>query len=151
MERIARLPILIVTALIAVWGAHALADATIPTKDIAGAKDNPLLKRYEGSLIVGYERLAYTDFRVPLSPLVEQTGKSDSANNVLFPPKQEKQVEGARTRIAYLVPGGRSPLEVLRNYEEEIKARGEIVFTCKGEDYGGDATRQVRAAAAAQV
>ena len=111
-------------------------------KTSPGAKDNPLLKRYEGSLIVSYERLAFTDFRVPLSPLVEQTGKTDSMNNAVFLPKQEKQIEGARTRIAYLVPAGRSPLEVLRNYEEEIKARGgEVVFTCKGADCGGDATR----------
>lgn len=64
-----RLSIFAAIALIAVLGAHALSDASIPTKDIAGAKDNTLLKRYEGSLIVGYERLAYTDFRVPLSPL----------------------------------------------------------------------------------
>jgi len=141
MERFVRLPLMVATALITVWGAHALADATIPTKDITGAKDNPLLKRYEGSLIVSYESLAFTDFRVPLSPLV-QTGKTDSMNNAVFLPKQEKQIEGGRTRIAYLVPAGRSSLEVLRNYEEEIKARGgEVVFTCKGEECGGDATR----------
>ena len=47
----------------------AFGDATIPTKDIAGAKDNPLLKRYEGSFIVSYDRVAFTDFNVPLSPL----------------------------------------------------------------------------------
>ena len=137
-----RLSILLAAALVAMSGAQALADATIPTKDIVGAKDNPLLKRYEGSLIVSYERLAFTDFRVPLSPLVEQTGKTDSMNNALFLPKQEKQIEGTRTRITYLVPAGRSPLEVLRNYEEEIKASGgEVVFTCRGEDCGGDAAR----------
>ena len=55
---------------------------------------------------------------------------------------RKKKIEGTRTRIAYLVPAGRSPLEVLRNYEEEIKARGgEVVFTCRGEDCGGDAAR----------
>ena len=70
-----RLSILLATALVAMSGAHALADATIPTKDIAGAKDNALLKRYQGSLIVSYERLAFTDFRVPLSPLVEQPAR----------------------------------------------------------------------------
>lgn len=30
----------------------ALADATIPTADVKSAQDNPLLKRYEGSLII---------------------------------------------------------------------------------------------------
>ena len=48
---------------------QAFAEATIPTKDIAGARDNPLIKRYDGSFIVSYERLAFTDFKVPLSPL----------------------------------------------------------------------------------
>ncbi len=40
--------------------APALADATIPTKDIAGARDNALAKRYEGSFIVSYDRQAFT-------------------------------------------------------------------------------------------
>jgi hypothetical protein len=47
----------------------ARADAVIPTKDIAGARDNALLKRYDGSFIVSHERLAFTDFKVPLIPL----------------------------------------------------------------------------------
>ncbi|WP_204279691.1 hypothetical protein, partial [Serratia marcescens] len=36
------------------------ADATVPTADIDGASDNALVKRYEGSFIVSYEKLAYT-------------------------------------------------------------------------------------------
>jgi OmpA-OmpF porin, OOP family len=133
---------LIVGALI-VLGAHTtvFANATIPTKDIAGAKDNPLLKRYEGSYIVSYERQAFTDFKVPLSPL-EATDRRDGSNNKLHVPKKELELEGARTRLAYVLPAGRSPLEVLRNYEDTVKeAGGEILFTCKAEGCGGDPHR----------
>jgi OOP family OmpA-OmpF porin len=132
---------LLLTALLALAPVQALAEATIPTKDIAGAKDSPLIKRYDGSFIVSYERLAFTDFKVPLSPL-EATDGRDRMNNQLFLPKKAAEVEGARTRIAYLLPADRSPLEVLRNYEDVVKAAGgEVLFTCKGDACGGDPNR----------
>jgi OOP family OmpA-OmpF porin len=124
-------------------GAHsaALAEATIPTKDIAGAKDNPLIKRYEGSFIVSYERESFTDFKVPLSSL-ELTDRLDGMNNKLYLPKKEMELEGAKTRLAYLIPAERSPLEVLRNYEDVVKAAGgEILFSCKADSCGGDPHR----------
>jgi OmpA-OmpF porin, OOP family len=68
----------------------ALADATIPTKDIAGAKDNPLIKRYEESFIVSYQRESFTDFKVPLSAL-ELTDRRDGMNNKLYLPKKEME------------------------------------------------------------
>jgi OOP family OmpA-OmpF porin len=119
------------------------AEATIPTKDIPNARDNVLLKRYDGSFIVSYERLAFTDLTIPLSKL-EKAGESerDRMNNQIYKPKQALEVEGARTRIAYLLPANRSPLEVLRNYQDVVKsAGGEVLFSCKGEDCGGEATR----------
>ncbi|MBN8973436.1 MAG: DUF4892 domain-containing protein [Rhizobiales bacterium] len=126
-------------AMMMLGAAAAHADATIPTKDIAGAKDNALLKRYDGSFIVSYERLAFTDFKLPLSTL-EKSGddQRDRMNNQVYRPKQELEVEGARTRIAYLLPAERSPLEVLRNYQDVVKvAGGEVLFTCKSEECGG--------------
>ena len=119
----------------------ARADASVPTKDIAGAKDNPILKRYEGALIVSYSKVAFTDFKVPLSKL-EVTDRRDTMNNRVFAPKQEQELEGPLTRIAYLAPPDRSPLEVLRNYQDEIEAAGgSVLFTCKVEACGGDHTR----------
>jgi len=78
---------LLLAALLALAPVQAFAEATIPTKDIPGAKDNPLIKRYDGSFIVSYERLAFTDFKVPLSPL-EATDGRDRMNNQLFLPKK---------------------------------------------------------------
>jgi len=117
------------------------ANATVPTKDIQGARDNPLLKRYEGSFIVSYEQVAFTDFKVPLSPL-EPTDRKDRMNNKLYLPKKEAELEGPHTRLAYVLPAGRSPLEVLRNYQDVVKeAGGQVLFTCKGEECGGDPER----------
>jgi outer membrane protein OmpA-like peptidoglycan-associated protein len=63
-------------------------------------------------------------------------------NNQLYLPKKEVALEGAKTRLAYLVPAERSPLEVLRNYEDAVKAAGgQILFTCKGDSCGGDPNR----------
>ena len=115
---------IVVGALLALGAqSAALANATIPTKDIAGAKDNPSIKRYEGSFIVSYQRETFTDFKVPLSSL-EPTDRRDGMNNRLHLPKKEMELEGAKTRLAYLIPAERSPLEVLRNYEDVVKAAG---------------------------
>ena len=136
-----RIALGVVAALI--FAAPALADATIPTRDIPNARDNPLLKRYEGSFIVSYDRQAFTEMKVPLSPLEKIEGdRRDRMNNYLAQPKKELELEGARTRITYFLPADRSPLEVLRNYEDVVKAAGgEVLFQCKGEGCGGDPTR----------
>jgi outer membrane protein OmpA-like peptidoglycan-associated protein len=119
----------------------AFADATIPTRDLAGASDNKLLPRYDGSFIVSFERQQYGELNLPLSPL-ERTARTDADNNTVFAPKQSNQIEGAYTRLVYLLPDKRSPLEVLRNYQDVLaKLGGEVLFECKGEDCGGSATR----------
>ncbi len=85
----------------------AAADATVPTADIEGAADNQLAKRYEGSFIVSYVKLAFTDFSVPLSPLKPSADPDarDAMNNRVFAPDKKAEVEGALTRIAYVLTG----------------------------------------------
>ncbi|MBA8877542.1 OmpA family protein [Phyllobacterium myrsinacearum] len=122
----------------------AKADATTPTSDLAGSSDNAQIKRYDGSFIVSYEKFSYTDFSIPLAPLKasENTDARDVNNNIVFTPEKKLDVEGALTRITYVIPAERSPLEVLRNYEDEVAAaKGEVLFKCKAEECGGDATR----------
>jgi OOP family OmpA-OmpF porin len=122
----------------------AQADATIPTSDLEGARDNAQIKRYDGSFIVSYEKFSFTDFTVPLGSLKasENTEARDAMNNTVFAPEKKLDVEGTLTRIAYVIPDERSPLEVLRNYEDEVAAaKGEVLFKCKAEECGGDATR----------
>ena len=117
--------------------AVALAEATVPTSDIDGSADNPIVKRYEGSFIVSYEKLAYTDITVPLSPLKESADEDarDSSNNRVIEAEDAVDLEGALTRLAYVLPEDRSPLEVLRNYQDVVEeAGGSVLFECKQED-----------------
>jgi OmpA-OmpF porin, OOP family len=99
---------------------------------------------------VSYERLAFTDFKVPLSRL-EKAGddQRDRMNNQVFKPKKEIEIEGARTRIAYLLPAGRSPLEVLRNYQDVVKeSSGESYTLARRKNAVAIPSAPARAAAA---
>ena len=99
------------------------------------------MKRYEGPFIVSYEKFAYTDFVVPLSPMKPSADENerDQMNNRVIRPDKQLELEGALTRIVYVLPEQRSPLEVLRNYQDVVKqAGGEVVFECKREECGGD-------------
>lgn len=66
--------------------------------------------------------------------------------------KKAETVEGELTRIVYLSPAGKSPVEVFRNYEQALKAAGlKVKFTCappkcgdlNGHWMGGPARRQI--------
>jgi len=138
------LMIRLILAVLLTFGAYSTGygDATVPRADQKGSKDSPILKRYEGSFIVAYERKSFDELVLPLSPLEEVADKRDRHNNRVFEPKQKKALEGVRTRIVYLIPENRSPLEVLRNYQEEIKGKGgQILYECKGSECGGDSGR----------
>jgi len=116
--------------------------ASIPTADRKGSKDHPLLKRYEGSFIVAYEQKAFAELTIPLSPLEPVKDKRTQQNNQLYAPKSKQALEGRYTRIAYLIPPDRSPLEVLRNYQDDIKSKqGKILFECKAAECGGSPER----------
>jgi OOP family OmpA-OmpF porin len=68
------------------------------------------------------------------------TERSDAANNTVFAPRESKELEGRLTRTVYVLPPDRTTLEVLRNYQEEIRSKGgEILYECAGETCGGDA------------
>ncbi|MPY88533.1 MAG: OmpA family protein [Luteitalea sp.] len=122
--------------------ASAQPNLTLPTEDTEGSQDNPVLKRYEGSFIVAYEQQRYAEFTLPFSPLELVPEKKDNHNNQLHEPKEQKALEGPYTRLVYLVPGDRSPLEVLRNYQDEIKGKsGKTLFECKDVECGGDPKR----------
>jgi OmpA-OmpF porin, OOP family len=118
--------------------------ATLPHADRKGPRDSPLLKRYEGSYIVVYERKSFGEFALPLSKL-EQMKERTVQNNRRFEPREKKPLEGTYTRIVYLVPADRSPLEVVRNYEEEIRsAGGNLLYQCKEAECGGRRFAQQR-------
>src|SRR4051812_28777502 len=104
--------------------------ADAPTKDVAG-RDHPLLKRYEGSVIVEYTQKAFEEYRIILGKSLNPSATESSGKRV----EKEQAVEGKITRITYFAPKGRAPLEVFRNYENELKALGaETLFAGSGAD-----------------
>jgi outer membrane protein OmpA-like peptidoglycan-associated protein len=100
-------------------------------KDVAGSKDHAAIKRYEGSAILGYDFKKFDEYVVLLGPVKEGRISTD-----LSPTKGQK-VEGQVTRILYVAPESRSPLEVLRNYEQELTKSGfNVLYTCAGKECG---------------
>jgi outer membrane protein OmpA-like peptidoglycan-associated protein len=90
--------------------------------DIEGSADHPLVGRYEGSEIVGYEVTEYDEATLVEGPFLP----TNTTGGTGF-----KTVEGKITLIYYTLPQGRSSLEVLRNYEASLKSKGfTIAFTC---------------------
>lgn len=105
--------------------------ATI-AKDIPGGEDYSLIGRYEGSLMTLYKRSDYEEQRILTKPITSadrrETGKRVNDKNSIA-------AAGKSIRIRYEGPAGRSMLEVARNFQNEMKAKGfEILFECKGAD-----------------
>lgn len=122
--------------------AAALADATLPKADLAGAKDSPLIGRFAGSFILSYEAADFDEMKLPLGALKPVAGKRDAHNNNVSEPTQTKALEGRRTHLVYLLPAGVSPLQAIRNYQNEIGAKGgKTLFECKSPECGGDPVR----------
>lgn len=77
--------------------------------DVPGSKDPAGFKRYEGSEIIHYLTRNYDQYT-----MAREDGSFDKS----------ERVEGALTRIIYLVPEGRTSLEIFRNYEKMIADAG---------------------------
>lgn len=128
----------------------AFADATVPTKDIAGAKDPAWLKRYEGSFIVSYDHRGFDAVAFPASRLIksEDDDERDAKNNSVFRAKNLLKAEGEYTRLVYIAPEDRSPLEIMRNYIDVIKeAGGKSRYGCQDQACGGEMQATTMAAA----
>lgn len=94
--------------------------------DVEGSRDHRLFKRYEGSEIIKYEFHEYDSLTIPL-------GKAKSSTEL----SKSMHAEGIVTRLTYKIPLGRSSLEVLRNYENELKASGfEPLFSGSKDELG---------------
>jgi outer membrane protein OmpA-like peptidoglycan-associated protein len=108
---------------------HANAAGTSNT-DLPGSHDHPVVSRFAGSTIVGYQQVAYDQASLPLGPYVSSKhgfGRSET-------------LAGRVTRIAYVVPPGKSTLEVYRNFAQALQAAGFATrFACAGETCGDGA------------
>jgi OOP family OmpA-OmpF porin len=80
----------------------------VDAADLPGSKDNPFIKRFEGAEIVVYKTRNY-----------------DQLSFFEKDPAKMVAREGRMVRILFRVaPDKTSSLEVFRNYEEELKAKG---------------------------
>lgn len=94
-------------------------------KDVPGSADPEGLQRITSAVIIGYDQSAFDEMTLPLGPVT-----FDGAEKNLT-------IEGPRTRLIYVVPDDRSPLEVIRNYESELTGTGfEVTYQC-GKDACG--------------
>ena len=94
--------------------------------DVPGGKDSPLVSRYAGSHIVGYAHARYGELTLPL-------GKEKDAGSF----EKSAQLEGKLTRIIYVDPPGRSPLEVFGNYRIALRKAGfKTLYSCSGDGCG---------------
>lgn len=126
----------LVTAMCLVAASGVAAETAVPAKDVAGS-DLPWLKRYAGSLILDFSQSAFDEVDLVAGPLQPREGR-DASNNVLRVPERVVTLQGRRTRWVYLMPEGRSPLEVTAGYGEELAARNaETLFQCRDQACGG--------------
>lgn len=113
-----------------------VSNALAQLKDVSGAKDHPAIKRYEGSVIIGYDFRKFGDAEMLLGP-VKRGGPGQRTK---LTPTKTQRAEGQTTRILYVVPEGRSPLEVVRNYEQELQSSGfQTAYRCARAECGTEA------------
>lgn len=118
---------MMMTVAVALVGAQTLSD-------VKGSKDPAAIKRYEGAIIIGYKFAKFDEFTFPAGPLAP----SKASNGPALAPSKTQRVEGQYTRLVYVGPEGRSPLEVIRNYEQELKKAGfAVVYQCARTECGG--------------
>ena len=107
------LPVLLAAAAV-------LTGAAARAADLPGAKDHPLLKRFAGSEIVGYDVKRFDAVELQTSTFQQYNFKTKKLEFA----KPALHVEGARTQIWYEAASPASSVELIRNYQNELKAKG---------------------------
>ena len=107
----------------------ARADDSSP--DCDKCHDHPTLSRYPGSILVGYDQVAFDEQAYPVSAAT----KNGDGENVA--PKTIP-VAGKRSRLFYFAQEDRSGFEVFQNYAQALdKAGFTTIWSCSGEDACG--------------
>ncbi|MFG6485568.1 DUF4892 domain-containing protein [Roseateles sp. BYS78W] len=99
----------------------------MPTADVKGGVDHPVISRFTGSLLVGYGQQDWAATVLPGAGGTSKTERNKFADPV--------QLEGRITRLFYLSPEGKTPLEVFRNQQQALMAAGfKPRFLCEVKD-----------------
>ena len=100
----------------------------IPAADLPGSKDHPLLKRFGGSEIVGYEVKRFEEYELQTSTFKRYNLEIKRREFAEAPLK----LEGSLTKIWYEAAGDASATELIRNYQNELKAKGfQLLYDSK--------------------
>lgn len=114
--------------LIAALALHLPAHADAPKADVPGSADHPLIKRFTGSVLAGYAQQDWDQRSFP-----DASGVSKTDDKFARP----VSLEGKVTRLFYLSPLGKSPLEVYRNHQQALAAAGlKTTWQCENEAQG---------------
>ena len=82
-------------------------------QDVAGGQDHPLVRRFRDAWLTAYQQQAFASTEFP--------GRLGLDNNRFAAPVT---VEGRITRLVYLAPLGKTPLEVFRNHAQALQGAG---------------------------
>jgi outer membrane protein OmpA-like peptidoglycan-associated protein len=101
----------------------------------AGGPDHPLVGRYDGAVQRLREQRDFAEMRIV-------TGQVLGAHRVAGGPRATEAnstaVAGRTLRLRYEGPAGRSPLELLRNWQQRMERDGfRTVFACEARACGG--------------
>lgn len=88
--------------------------------DLPGSRDHSLLKRFGGSEIVGYDMKRFDAYELQTSTF-KRFDLDTKRREFAEPPLK---LEGARTQIWYEAQGDASSTELIRNYQNELRAQG---------------------------
>ncbi len=111
----------------------ALQAPAVFAKDVAGGKDHPLIGRYEGSSMTLYKSRDYEESRILTSEIKLSDMRANGGKRLN--PANSMAVSGKTYRIRYEGPSGPSALEVARNFQQALKAKGfEQMFECRGKE-----------------
>lgn len=120
--------------LIAVAAIISLSAAAVWSADLPDTKDHPLIKRFGGSEIVGYDVKRFDDYSLQTSTF-KRYNLDSKKREFAEPPLQ---LEGGLTRIWYEAAGKASSAELAGNYRNELTAHGfKIIYDSSKDQAAG--------------
>jgi OmpA-OmpF porin, OOP family len=111
--RLLQIGSLLLTAFMSLTAHGQTASGQEANVDVAGGQDHSLIKRFAGSWLIGARVDEFAQIEFPANGKVE-------GRKLVDPMK----LEGKVSRLYYIAPRGKSPLEVHRNYEQALVASG---------------------------
>jgi OmpA-OmpF porin, OOP family len=128
----------VAAALLLACSVASAADTPVPAGDLASGKDPAYLGRFTGSKLLTHTAADYDTLTLPLAELKPVPPQRDDKNNAVHVPAKKLDLEGRRQHYVYLLPEGTAPLAVIRNYQNQAKAKGgKTLYECQGQQCGG--------------